>query len=69
VMKFRQEVCMVVSRGVVSLGSFMCFVVAGRSVVALRVSIEVQREVLSPFGTLAMITFMGGMCRVWCSLI
>jgi len=39
---------MVVSRGVVSLGSFLSSVVAGRSRVALRVSREVRREV---FGT------------------
>ena len=71
--EFSHEVCMVVSRGVVSLGSFLCFVVAGRSSVALRVSVEVRREVLgpclSPFGSLAMITFVVGMCRVKCSLV
>ena len=59
---------MVVSRGVVSLGSFMCSVAASRSSVALRVSKEVRRavlgHVLSPFGSLAMSTFVGGMCRV-----
>ena len=68
VMNFSQEVCMVVSRGMVYLGSFMCFVVADRSSVALRVSKEVRRAflgpVLSPFGSLAMSTFVGGMCRV-----
>jgi hypothetical protein len=36
--------------------------------VALRVSMEVRRAdlgpVLSPFGSLAMITCVGGMCRV-----
>ena len=57
-----------VSRGVVSLGSFLCFVVAGRSSGALRVSREVRRAclgpVLSPLGSLAMKTFVGGMCRV-----
>ena len=37
---------MVVSRGVVSLGSFLCYVVASRSSVALRVSREVRREIL-----------------------
>ena len=67
-MIFIQEVCMVVSRGVVSLGSFLCFVVAGRSSVALRVSREVRRAVLgpvlSPFGSLAMSTFVGEICRV-----
>ena len=59
---------MVVSRGVVSLGSFLCSVVAGRSSVALRVSSEVWRAVLgpslSPLGSLAMSTFVGEMCRV-----
>jgi hypothetical protein len=59
---------MVVSRGVVSLGSFLCSVVARRSSVALRVSMEVRRAVLGPvlfqFGSLSMITFVGGMCRV-----
>ncbi len=59
---------MVVSRGVVSLGSFLWSAVAGRISVALRVSMEVRRAVLgpvlSPFGSLAMITFVGGMCRV-----
>ena len=67
-MNFIHEVCMVVSRGVVSLGSFMCYVVAGRSSVALRVSREVRRAVLgpglSPFGSLAMRTFAGEMCNV-----
>ena len=59
---------MVVIRGVVSLGSFLCYVVAGRCSVALKVSKEVRRAVLgpvlSPFGSLAMSTFVGGMCRV-----
>ena len=54
---------MVVSRGVVSLRSFLSSVVAGRSKVALRVSREVPREVLgpglSPFGSMAMITLVG----------
>jgi len=67
VMNFIQEVCMVVIRGVVSLGSFLYYVVAGRSSLVLRVSKEVRRvvwgPVLSPFGSLAMITFVGGMCR------
>ena len=62
------EVCMVVNNGVVSLGSFLCFVVTGRSSVALRVSREVRRAVFGPvlsaFGSLAMITFVGEMCRV-----
>jgi hypothetical protein len=68
VVDFSQEVCMVVSRSVVSVDSFLCSVVAGRSSVAIRVSIDVRREVLGPglppFGNLAMITFVGGMCRV-----
>ena len=59
---------MVVNRGVVSLGSFMCSVVAGKSSVALRVSKEVRRAVLgtvlSSFGSLAMSASVGGMCRV-----
>ena len=59
---------MVVSRGVEYLGSFLCSVVDGRSSVALRVSKEVRRAVLgpvlSPFGSLAMSTFVGGMCSV-----
>ena len=67
-MNFSQEVCMVVSRGVVSLGSFLCSVVASRSRVAPRVSKEIRRAVLgpvlSPFGSLTMSTFAGGMCRV-----
>ena len=59
---------MVVSRDVVSLGSFLCSVVAGRSSVALRVSREVRRAVLgpilSPFGGLAMSKVVGELCRV-----
>ena len=59
---------MVVSRGVVSLGSFMCSVVAGRSSVALSVSREVRRavlgQVLSPLGSLAMGTLVDEMCRM-----
>jgi hypothetical protein len=39
---------MVVSRGVVSLGSFLSSEVAGRIRVALRVSREVRRNVLGP---------------------
>ena len=54
---------MVMSRGVVSLGSFLSSVVAGRSKGALMISREVQREdlgpSLSPFGTLAMMTMVG----------
>ena len=63
VMNCCYEVCMVVSRGVESLGSFMSSVVAGRSKVALRVSREVLRKVLgpglSPFGNLTMVTLVG----------
>ncbi len=59
---------MVVSRGVVLLGSFLCSVVASRSSVAPRVSREVRRAVLGPvlfpFGSLAMSTIVGEMCRV-----
>ena len=62
------DVCMVVSRGVLSLGNFLSSMVAGRSRVALRVSSDVRREVfgpgLSPFGSLVMITLVGWMCRV-----
>ncbi len=64
---------MVVSSGVVSLGSFMCSVVAGSSSVALRVSREVRRavlgHVLSPFVSLSMSTFVAGMCRVYCCFV
>jgi hypothetical protein len=68
-MNFSHEACTGVSRGVlVSLGSFLSSVVAGRIKVALRVSREVQREVLgpalSPFGNLVMITLVGWICRV-----
>ena len=70
---FSQEVYMVVSRSLVSLGSFLCSVAAGRSSVAMRMSIKVRREVLGPglppFGSLAMITFVGGMFWVQCSLV
>ncbi len=67
-MNFIHEVCMVVVSGVVSLGSFLCSVVAGRSSAALRVSREVRRavlrHVLSAFGSLATSTFFGEICRV-----
>ena len=67
-MNLIQKVCMVVSRGVVSLGNFLCSVVACRSSVAIRVSREVQRavlgHVLSPLGSLAMSAFVGEMCRM-----
>ncbi len=43
------EVCMVVSRGVLAVSNFLNSVVAGRSRVALRVSSEVRREVLTRF--------------------
>ena len=73
VMHLILEVCMVVSRGVVSLGSFMCSLVAGRSSVALRVSRDVRRAVLgpvlSPLGSLAMSAFLGEMCRVYCCFV
>ncbi len=64
---------MVVSRGVVSFGNFLCSVVAGRSSVARRVSREVRRAVLgpglSPLGSLAMSAFVGEMWRVQCSFV
>ncbi len=59
---------MVVRSGVVSLGSFLSSVVAGRSRVALRVTNEVRIEVLgpgfSPLGSLAMMTLVGWMWSV-----
>ena len=59
---FSHELCMVVSSGVVSFGSFLSSVVAGRSRVAHRVCKEVRREVLglclSPFRSLAMMTLI-----------
>ena len=65
-MNFIQEVCMVVSRGVVSLGSSLCSLVAGKSIVALRVSREARRAVLgpvlSPLGSLATSTAVCEMC-------
>ena len=66
VMNFSHGVCMVVSRCVVSLRSLLSSVVLGRSIVALRVSREVRREVLgpylSPFGSLVMLTLVGWIC-------
>jgi hypothetical protein len=66
VINFSHEVCMVISRGVVFLGSVLSSVVAGRSKVALKVSREVRREVsgpgLSPFGSLAMMTLVSLIC-------
>ncbi len=57
------EKCMVVSSGVVSLGSFLGSMVAERRMMALKLSREVRREVLgpslSPFGVLAMMTLVG----------
>ena len=68
VMNCVAEACMVVSRGVVSEGSFLNSVDAGRRRVALSVSMEVRSEVLGPglypFGNLAMITIVGWMYRV-----
>ena len=65
---FIHEVCMVLFSGVVSLGNFLCSVVAGRSSVALRGSREVRRADLGPglsaFGSQAMSTFVGEICRV-----
>ena len=62
------DVCIVVSSGVVSLGSFLCSVVAGRRRVARSVSSEVRRAVFGPgfsaFGSLAMSAFVGDMWRV-----
>ena len=63
---------MVVSRGVVSLGSFLSSVVAERSRVALRVSREVRRGVLgpdlSPVGSQTMMTLVGWIWSVKSSL-
>ena len=68
VMNFSHEAYMVVSSGVLSLGSFLSSVFAGRSKVALRVSREVRRDVLGPglslFGNVAMITLVGWICSV-----
>jgi hypothetical protein len=62
-MNYSHEVCMVVSRGVVSLGRFLRSEVAGRSNMALRVSRDIWRGILgpglSPFENLAMITLVG----------
>ena len=59
---------MVVSKGVISLGSYLSSVVAGMIQVALRVSKEVRREVsgpgLSPFGNLAMMKHVSWICSV-----
>ncbi len=65
---FIHDVCMLECWGVVSLGSFLCSVAEGNSRVALKVSREVRRAVFGPvvstFGSLAMSTFVGEMCRV-----
>ena len=62
------DVCMLLCWGVVSLGSFLCYVVVGRSNVARRVSSEVRRavlgSVLSAFGSLDKSASVWGMCRV-----
>ncbi len=72
-MNFSHVVCMVVRKGDVSFGSFICSVVEGRSRVALRVSMDVLREILcpglSPLGSRANITLMGWMCNVVPSLV
>ena len=67
-MSLIHDVCMVVSRGLVSFGNLLCSVVAGRSSVARRVSREVRSSILgpvfSPLGSLAMSAFVGEMWRV-----
>ena len=59
---------MEVIRGEESFGSFLCYVVEGRSKVARRVSMEVLRDILlpglSPLGRRAIITLVGWMCSV-----
>jgi hypothetical protein len=68
VMNCFHEAFMVVSRGVVSEGSFLSHLDARRKRVALRVSREVRGGVLGPglsmFGSLAMIRLVGWICRV-----
>ena len=58
------DVCMVVCWGLVSLCSFLCYVVEGRSRVARRVSSAVRRAVLGPvlsvFGSLDGSASVGG---------
>ena len=67
-MNFIHDVCTVVSWGVVPLGSFLYSMLEGSSRVALRVSREVRRAVFGPvlfaFGSLAMSTFVGEICRM-----
>ena len=62
---FIHDVYMVVSWGVVSLGSFLCSVVEGRSRVAISVFREVLRAVFGPvlsaFGSLDRSTSVGEM--------
>ena len=62
------DVCMVVSRGVVSWGSFLSSDVVGRNKVAQRIPREVRRTELgpglSPFSLLAMMTLVGWLCSV-----
>ena len=66
VMNCSHEEYIMMSRGVVSLDSFLSSVVSGRSKVALRVSWEVRREdlgpSLSPFGNMAMMMLVGWIC-------
>ena len=58
--------CIRVAFEVLAFGSFMCSVVAGRSNVALRVSMAVRSVVfgpgLSPLGSLASMALLGEMC-------
>ena len=65
-MNLSHEVCMVVNRGMVSLGSFLSSIVDGSNKVALRVSREVRRKVLgpglAPFDSLVMMTSVGWIC-------
>ncbi len=67
-MNFSHVVYMVVSKGDVSFGSFLCSVVEGKSRVALRVSMDVLKEILllglSPLGSRANMTLVGWMCNV-----
>ncbi len=72
-MNFSHDVCMVESKGDASFWSFLCSVVDGKSRMALRVSMEVLREVLlpglSPLGSRATITWVGWMCSVTPSFV
>ncbi len=65
---FSHALCMVVSKVDGPFGSFLCSVVQGRSRVALRVSVDVLREIflpgLYPLGSRASITLVGWMCNV-----